>query len=95
MGFQGGRYREADGFLCSGGIGYLINLEKLEACVLAAIRTQIALLLEAESILSQIDRIPENQTGVKVVDNQIKDSEAQIARYKNLKVQRSPSVRSG
>lgn len=66
---------------------HLINLEKLEACVLAAIRTQIALLLEAESILSQIDRIPENQTGVKVVDNQIKDSEAQIAKYKNLKVQ--------
>ena len=66
---------------------HLINAEKLEACVLAAVRTQIALLIKAEIVLSQMDGISEDQSSVKAVNVQIQDSESQIQRYQNLKVQ--------
>lgn len=52
-----------------------------------AVRTQIALLIKAETVLSQMDGISEDQSSVKAVNVQIQDSESQIQRYQNLKVQ--------
>ena len=64
---------------------HLINADKLEEIVLEAICNQIDLVLRAEKILSQIEKIPENQNAVRVVDGQIKSMETEIERYRELK----------
>ena len=66
---------------------HLINVEKLEKIVLCSIRKQAELLVEAENILKQIERIPEEQCGVKMVSKQIEALDVEIERFRNLKVQ--------
>lgn len=65
---------------------HMINGEKLEESVLAAIRHQIALLVEAEQVLSHADLASGEQIGVKILDGQINALEAELERYRNLKV---------
>lgn len=65
---------------------HMINGEKLEESVLAAIRHQIALLVEAEQVLSHADLASSEQIGVKILDGQINALEAELERYRNLKV---------
>ena len=64
----------------------MINGEKLEGSVLAAIRHQVALLVEAEQVLSHADLASGEQIGVKILDGQINALEAELERYRNLKV---------
>lgn len=66
---------------------HLISVKKLEEVVLATIKHYIEMLIEAENILKQIDRIPEEQCGVKVVTRQIETLDTEIQRYRNMKVQ--------
>lgn len=66
---------------------HLIGSERLERLVLEAIQKQIALILEAESILQTIDRIPEEQVYVKAVNQQIAELDNEIERYQKLKTQ--------
>ena len=75
-------YKNGDG--CS---AHLINAEKLEQLVLEAIQKQIALLLQAESILQKIDRIPEEQIFIKAISQQLAELNRTIERYRNLKTQ--------
>lgn len=75
-------YKNGNG--CS---AHLINADKLEMLVLEAVRVQIAMLLEAESILKKIDRIPEEQTVIKIINHQLDELDAAIERYRNLKTQ--------
>lgn len=73
-------YKAGDG--CS---SHLINTEKLEAIVLEAVQNQIALLIKAEEVLKQIDKIPENQNSIKVLDSLLQKVDEEIARYRELK----------
>ena len=66
---------------------HLINSEKLEKMVLEAIRNQIDLLLEAEGLLNQIDKIPEEQIVIKNLTEQIAQLTQRIERYRNLRSQ--------
>lgn len=65
---------------------HMINGEKLEGSVLAAIRHQVALLVEAEQVLSHANLASGEQIGVKILDGQINALEAELERYRNLKV---------
>lgn len=80
--FHCSTYKNGNG--CS---AHLINAQKLEQIVLEAIHIQIDLLIQAEEILKQIDRIPEEQTFIKTIDSQIAELDEAIARYRGLKVQ--------
>ncbi|MDD3415788.1 MAG: recombinase family protein [Lachnospiraceae bacterium] len=78
-------------FHCStykGGNGcssHLINAEKLEQIVLETIQKQIALVMDAQTVLNQIEKIPEEQNSVKVITGQIAVLDGDIERYRNLK----------
>ena len=52
---------------------------------MAAIRHQVALLVEAEQVLSHADLASGEQIGVKILDGQINALEAELERYRNLK----------
>lgn len=80
--FHCSTYKNGNG--CS---AHLINAQKLEQIVLEAIHIQIDLLIQAEEILKQIDRIPEEQTFIKTINSQIAELDEAIARYRELKVQ--------
>lgn len=71
----------------SGCSAHLINAEKLEQLVLDAIHTEIDVLIQAEEVLKQIERIPEEQTFIKTINMQIAQLDEAITRYRNLKVQ--------
>ena len=73
-------YKRGDG--CS---SHNISEAKLLANVLAVVKNQIKLLVEAEKILSAIDRLPQGSLGVKSLDSQIAALEGEIERYKQLK----------
>lgn len=75
-------YKNGNG--CS---SHLINAEKLEQLVLESIQIQIGMLLQAESILKKFDRIPEEQTFIKTINQQLSKLEGAIERYRNLKAQ--------
>lgn len=66
---------------------HLINVDVLEQLVLEATRTQIELVIRAEEILTQIERIPEEQSFVKMLTQQITEQDKVIERYRALKVQ--------
>ncbi len=66
---------------------HLINADTLEQLVLEATRTQIELVIRAEEILTQIERIPEEQSFVKMLTRQIAEQDKVIERYRTLKVQ--------
>lgn len=65
---------------------HMINSEKLTESVLAAIRHQVILLVEAEKILSHAELASGEQIGIKILDSQIIALEAELERYSNLKI---------
>ena len=75
-------YKNGNG--CS---AHLINADKLEQLVLEAVQVQIGVLIQAERILNQIDRIPEGQTYIKTINQQLEELDESIERYRNLKNQ--------
>lgn len=75
-------YKSGNG--CS---AHLINAEKLEVLVLESVQKQIELLIQAESILKKIDRIPEEQAYIKTINQQLMELDTTIERYRNLKTQ--------
>lgn len=64
----------------------MINSEKLTESVLAAIRHQVTLLVEAEKVLSNAELASGEQIGIKILDSQITALEAELERYSNLKI---------
>lgn len=80
--FHCSTYKSGNG--CS---SHLINADKLESVVLEAVQSQIELVLEAERILENIDKIPENQTFIKTLSGQISEMENEAERYRTLKTQ--------
>lgn len=64
----------------------MINSEKLTESVLAAIRHQVTLLVEAEKVLSNAELSSGEQIGIKILDSQITALEAELERYSNLKI---------
>lgn len=57
----------------------------LQKVVLNAIRNQIALIVKADAIIAQIENIPQQQFGIKVLDTQMKALGVEIQKYKDLK----------
>ena len=88
--FHCSTYKSGNG--CS---SHLINADKLEEAVLDAVRTQIDLVLKAEKILQNIDRIPENQAFVKTISSQINEMENEVERYRSLKTQVYTDLQGG
>lgn len=64
---------------------HMINEEALKSVVLLCIQKQIALLLNSQAIVEQIDFIPHQQSSIKVIDQQLISLTEQIERYKSLK----------
>ena len=58
---------------------------KLQKVVLEAIQNQIALLVQADAIMAQIENIPQQQFGVKLLDSQIRTLNAEVQKYKDLR----------
>lgn len=58
---------------------------KLQKVVLEAIQNQIALLVQADAIMEQIENIPQQQFGVKLLDSQIRTLNAEVQKYKDLR----------
>ena len=65
---------------------HMINSEKLTESVLAAIRHQVTLLVEAEKVLSNAELASSEQIGIKILDSQITALEVELERYSNLKI---------
>lgn len=57
----------------------------LQKVVLNVIRNQIALIVKADAIIAQIENIPQQQFGIKVLDTQMKALGVEIQKYKDLK----------
>ena len=57
----------------------------LQKVVLNAIRNQVALIVKADAIIAQIENIPQQQFGIKVLDTQMKAMGVEIQKYKDLK----------
>lgn len=62
-----------------------ISDAKLQKTVLEVIQKQIDLLIKADAIIEQIENIPQQQFGVKVIDSQIKALSMEVQKYKDLK----------
>ena len=62
-----------------------ISDAKLQKVVLEAIQNQTALLVQADAIMAQIENIPQQQFGVKLLDSQIRTLNAEIQKYKDLR----------
>lgn len=62
-----------------------ISDAKLQKTVLEVIQKQIALLIKADAIIEQIENIPQQQFGVKVIESQIKTLNMEVQKYKDLK----------
>ena len=62
-----------------------ISDAKLQKVVLEAIQKQIALLVQADAIMAQIENIPQQQFGVKLLDSQIRTLNAEVQKYKDLR----------
>lgn len=62
-----------------------ISDAKLQKVVLEAIQNQIALLVQADAIMAQIENIPQQQFGVKLLDSQIRTLNAEVQKYKDLR----------
>lgn len=66
---------------------HLINEEKLSAAILDGIQRQIALLVNVDKILNEMEQLPQEQCIVKTLDAQMEERNAEIERYQELKVQ--------
>lgn len=73
-------YKRGDG--CT---SHNISEEKLMEGILEVVQKQIALLVEADTILNEIDRLPQEQLGIKTIHSQLMSLEKEIERYKDLK----------
>ncbi len=73
-------YRNGEG--CT---SHIISEEKLTQTVLVFIKTQLALLVEADNILKHITELPKEQFGVKALNTQIVELDKEIERYCDLK----------
>jgi len=62
-----------------------ISDAKLQKVVLEAIQNQIALLVQADAIMAQIENISQQQFGVKLLDSQIRTLNAEVQKYKDLR----------
>lgn len=62
-----------------------ISDAKLQKVVLEAIQNQIALLVQADAIMEQIENIPQQQFGVKLLDSQIRTLNVEVQKYKDLR----------
>ena len=58
---------------------------KLRKAVLEAIRSQVALIIKADAIIEQIENLPQQQFGVKILDTQMKALYKEIQKYEELK----------
>ena len=58
---------------------------KLRKAVLEAIRSQVALIVKADAIIAQIENLPQQQFGVKILDTQMKALYKEIQKYEELK----------
>lgn len=74
---------------------HLINAEKLEGIVLDALRLQIRLLIKAEDIVSEIDKIPMQHSGMKMINGQLEELEKEIERYSNFKAKAYSDMLAG
>ena len=73
-------YRNGEG--CT---SHIISEEKLMCAVITFVKTQLALLLEADKILQHITELPKEQYGVKALNTQIGELNREIKRYCDLK----------
>lgn len=73
-------YRNGDG--CT---SHIISEEKLMSAVITFVKTQLALLVEADKILQRITELPKEQYGVKALNTQIGELNREIERYCDLK----------
>ena len=73
-------YRNGEG--CT---SHIISEEKLMCAVITFVKTQLALLLEADRILQHITELPKEQYGVKALNTQIGELNREIKRYCDLK----------
>ncbi|MCD8013687.1 MAG: recombinase family protein [Lachnospiraceae bacterium] len=73
-------FKRGDG--CS---SHNISEGKLMKMVLEVVQKQIGLVLEADEILSEIDRLPQQRLGVKTVTAQLVSLDKEIQRYMDLK----------
>lgn len=62
-----------------------VSEDTIKKCVLGAIQNQITLLVNAQNILSQVENLPQQRFGVKVLDSQILSLQKEIEKYKDLK----------
>ena len=69
----------------AGCVSHNISDSKLQKIVLEAIRNQIAVIVRADAIIEQIENIPQQQFGIKVLDSQIKTLNAEVQKYRDLK----------
>lgn len=73
-------YRNGEG--CT---SHIISEEKLMSAVITFVKTQLALLVEADKILQHITELPKEQYGVKALNTQIGELNREIERYCDLK----------
>ncbi len=73
-------YRNGEG--CT---SHIISEEKLMSAVITFVKTQLALLVEADKILQHITELPKEQYGVKALNTQIGELNREIVRYCDLK----------
>ena len=64
---------------------HLIRTEIVQDAVLQAIQFQIKLLADAEGIVQMADVIPEQNFDVRLIDNQIRETDERIERFRNLR----------
>lgn len=80
------RYYHCSTYKNKGGCtSHNISDAKLQKVVLEAIQKQIALLVQADAIMAQIENIPQQQFGVKLLDPQIRTLNAEVQKYKDLR----------
>jgi DNA invertase Pin-like site-specific DNA recombinase/ssDNA-binding Zn-finger/Zn-ribbon topoisomerase 1 len=73
-------YKNKDG--CS---SHLISEETLKNSVFPVVKSEIQVLVEADRILSGIERLPQEQLGIKTINSQLISLSQEIERYKDLK----------
>jgi ssDNA-binding Zn-finger/Zn-ribbon topoisomerase 1 len=73
-------YKNKDG--CS---SHLVSEETLKKVVFSTVQSEIGVLVEADEILSKIDRLPQEQLGVRTINTQLASLSQEIERYKDLR----------
>lgn len=74
---------------------HTIQEKLLEPIVLTAIQNQLSVLTEAERIIQQVRRQPENSISIRLYDRQISEADAEERKYLDLKVRLYADMRDG